>query len=72
MYDSKETLELRVVIMCNVFDGVRSLYIFVFLLLQELCILYISQGKVNMQRAIQFRSFQVKENFINGNNLCKF
>ena len=31
MYDSKETLELRVVIMCNnVFDGVRSLYIFVF------------------------------------------
>ena len=72
MYDSKETLELRVVIMCNVFDGVRSLYIFVFLLLQELCILYISQGKVNMQRTIQFRSFQVKENFINGNNLCKF
>ena len=37
MYDSKETLELRVVIMCNFFDGVRSLYIFVFLLLQELC-----------------------------------
>ena len=25
-----------------------------------------------MQRTIQFRSFQVKKNFVSGNDLCKF